>query len=592
MSDGTGAAFPVAGARRTGREIWRISGGHRLAVVAVVAVGVASAAIGLVVPAVIGRLVDRVEEGTADGSTVAWSAAAMAVAAVLGAVGTAVTVVLAGRAYHAILAELRERLVDRAMTLPQGVVERAGTGDLVSRSSDDVAQIADAAPQIIPALTTSGFTIAVTVVGMTVLDGWYGAALVIVLPVYALTVRWYLATAPRIYRDERTAMSARAQQLLESQRGYATVLGLGLAEPRHRRVLDASWSVVTHTLRARTVQNMFFGRLNLAEYLGMAAILLTGFWLIGAGRSTIGAATTATLLFLALFGPINQLLFVVDTLQSVLASLNRMVGVIAIPDPSGSRTALDTRASAEAAPEALAASGHAVHLDGIRFGYDHARPVLDGIGLTIRAGEHVAVVGASGAGKTTLATVVAGIHEPHAGRVRRPRRTVVVTQEAHVFAGTLRENLTLASPHAADADVRAALDATGTAQLVDLLPDGLDTIVGTAGHSLTSAQAQQLALARVLLADPELAIFDEATAEAGSTHAELLDRAAEAALRGRTGIVIAHRLSQAVSCDRVVVMDGGRIIEDGAHADLVAAGGVYARLWAAWEDGAGASGPS
>lgn len=195
------------------------------------------------------------------------------------------------------------------------------------------------------------------------------------------------------------------------------------------------------------------------------------------------------------------------------------------------------------------------------------------------------MVGASGAGKTTLAAVIAGIHPPDAGTVNRPDRTAMITQEAHVFAGTVRENLTLAAPGITDGDIQAALVPIGAAGLLGLLPDGLDTVVGTGGHPLTDAQAQHLALARLVLADPELAILDEATAEAGSTHAGQLDRAAEAVLTGRTGIVIAHRLSQAATCDRIVVMDGGRIVESGTHAELITREGTYARLWRARSTG-------
>ncbi|MGP9602295.1 ABC transporter ATP-binding protein [Brachybacterium sp. AOP42-E1-35] len=581
MTETTGAAsgggLPVAGGRETWQVVWRMSHGHRRKLVAAAVLGIVAATAGLVAPAAIGYLVDGVQDGTADAGTVVWVLAVMIAAAIAGAAGTAVTVVLAARSYHAILAELRERLVERAMSLPQSVVEDAGTGDLVSRSSDDVAQVADAAPQIIPAFTTVVFTILATFAGMAALDLWYGLALIVVLPVYVVTVRWYLRTGPRVYRAERAAMSGRAQQLVESQRGHATIVGFDLTEHRHHRVLDASWKVVAHSLRARTVQNMFFGRLNIAEYLGMAAILLAGFWLIDAGQSTVGAATAAMLLFLRLFGPIGQLLIVVDILQSVLASLARMVGVITTP------TQPDT-APARSAPSQGAPA--TVRIEGVTHRYQQdSSPALHDITLTIDRGQRIAIVGASGAGKSTLAAVIAGIHHPQQGTVARPERTAVITQEVHTFAGTLRDNLTLAAPDADDADVRAALATTRASGLLELLPEGLDTMLGTTGHPLTAAQAQQIALARMVLADPDLAILDEATAEAGSSHANILDQAADAALTGRTGLVIAHRLSQAAACDRILVMADGKIIEDGAHADLLAAGGVYARLWEVWAQG-------
>ncbi|MFI6907253.1 ABC transporter ATP-binding protein [Nonomuraea sp. NPDC050394] len=561
--------LPVANGRETVREVWRLSRGYRLRLAATGLLGIVSTGVDLIVPAAIGFLVDRVQTGTADLATVLAVTAVMALSAVVGAAGTALTIVLATRVYHAVLAALRERLVGHAMTLPQHLVERAGTGDLISRSSDDVTAVADAAPAVIPVLTVTAFTIVVSLGGLAALEWPYAAAFAVVLPVYALAVRWYLRVGPGVYRAERTAMSARAQQILESQRGYATVLGFGLAEQRHRAVMADSWRVARQSLRARTVLSMLNARLNLGECLSLAAVLVVGFVLIGHGASTVGGATTAMLLVLRLLGPVNRLLLVIDTLQSALASLSRMIGVVTIP--SGP-------------PDVPArATNTAVRLDGVSFRYGEDPRVLDDLTLGIPSGQRVAVVGVSGAGKTTLAGVIAGTHLPETGKVTRPARTAMITQEVHVFAGTLRDNLTLAAPGATDRDLRAALEATGAAALLDALPDRLDTLLGVGGHPLTDAQAQRLALARLLLADADLVILDEATAEAGSTDAGQLDRAADAVLAGRTAVVVAHRLSQAATCDRIMVMEHGRVIETGTHAELVDAGGVYAGLWSAWE---------
>lgn len=553
----------------TARELWRLSHGHRARLVTVVTLGIISTAMSLVPPVVIGVLIDRAQDGTATLATVLTITAVMAISSVLGAAGTALTTVVAIRLYQTILARLREQLVARALALPQHVVEQAGTGDLISRSSDDVTAVADAAPAVIGVLTRTVLTIVVSLVGLVALEWPYAAAFVVVLPVYFIAMRWYLRTGPAVYRAERTAMSARAQQIVESQLGYATVLGFGLGEQRHHTVMTASWSVAVQALRARTVQSMLNARLNVAECLSLATVLVTGFVLIHHGSSTVGAATTAMLLVLRLLDPINQLLLVFDTIQSAAASLNRIVGITTIP--------------AADAPSTVTSGS--VRLHDVAFRYGDGPRVLDDITLDIATGEHVAVVGASGAGKTTLAAVIAGIHPPETGTVTRPDRSAVVTQEVHVFAGTLRDNFTLAAPEASEGDIHATLQGTGAAAILDLLPDGLDTLVGTGGHQLTDAQSQQIALARLLLVDPELTILDEATAEAGSTHAGLLDRAAEAALRGRTGLVIAHRLSQAAACDRIIVMDRGRIIETGTHTGLLASGGTYARLWAAWSAG-------
>ncbi len=290
---------------------------------------VVGAALGLVAPWALGRMVDTVIDGNGTGRI--WLLGAAMIGAALAFAGfTALGVILSSRLFEMILARLRERMFTTSLSLPLERVEAAGSGDLVSRATDDVEEVSRAISTVVPALSTSLFTVVLTAVGLTALDWRFLAVLVVALPIYVFAVRWYLRKAPAIYAAERVAMGLRAQQVLGGVHGLRTVHAYDLSPRLADRIGSHSWEVVRWSMRARIVQNRFYGRLNSGQFVVMAGLLVAGYLLVGADALTVGATTTAMLLFLRLFAPIDDLLLVIDELQSALASLARIVGVIEV----------------------------------------------------------------------------------------------------------------------------------------------------------------------------------------------------------------------------------------------------------------------
>lgn len=576
--------LPVATARESAAHLLRLMVRRPVMLGLAVAAFLAASATGLLAPYVLGRLVDRLLDGgpgTGDALTNAfWLIAG---AAVLGGLLTTVSVELLARAVEPALATLRQQVLGRALDLDAARVEASGSGDLLSRVGDDARLVARSVSQFVPMLLASLTTILLTAGGMFTLDWRLGLAGLVTLPFYAHALRWYLPRSAPYYARERVATGERAQALVSALRGLPTLRSFRTEEPAAAEVDARSYDTLRISLDVFHLYGRFGGRTNRTECIGLIAILGVGFLVVDGGGVSVGEVTTAALFFHRLFNPIGLLLFLFNDLQVTSAALTRLVGVAALPAPS-----YDGRAAPSQGPLVLAGVGH--H-------YDEGRPVLSGVDLVVAPGQRVALVGASGAGKTTLAAVAAGVLPPAAGSVRLGgvelatldpavlrRRVGLVSQEVHVFAGTVRENLLLAAVDAAsDAALLDSLRSVSAGGWVAALPDGLDTLVGEDGHPLTPAQAQQLALARVLLVDPAVVVLDEATAEAGSLGARDLDAAADAVTRGRAALVVAHRLSQAQRSDLVLVLDHGVVVESGSHAELVAAGGRYAELWTAWE---------
>ncbi|MBQ0852044.1 ABC transporter ATP-binding protein [Streptomyces sp. BH-SS-21] len=580
--------LPTATQARTRAAVRELVRPHRRLALGGFAMMVVATAVGLLVQPLLGRIVDLVADHRPPGSITQPVVLLVLVALAQGA-ATVLGLALVARLGETVLAQLRERFVEKALRLPLEQVEKAGAGDLTARVTRDVSVVGEAVRSALPELARSLLAIVLTLAAMAALDWRFFLAALVAVPVQASTARWYVRNAVPLYAEQRIATGSQQQQLLDTIAGAGTVRAFRLEEEHTARVTRRSSAAVELTLRGVRLVLNFYNRLHVAEYAGLAAVLVTGFLLVRGGSVSIGTATAAALYFHSLFSPVNQALVLLDDAQSATAALARLVGVADQPSPEP-RLSPEPQPSAGHEPRATDAHG-TVTVTGIDHAYEPGRPVLHGVDLTLRAGERVALVGVSGAGKTTLAKLIAGVHRPTSGSVRvatgdgEPREglpVALVTQETHVFAGPLADDLRLARAGATDDELRTALATVDALDWAGALPDGLDTVVGDGGHRLTSAQVQQLALARLVLADPPVAVLDEATAEAGSTGARLLEQAADRAVEGRTALIVAHRLTQAATADRIVVMDGGRIVENGTHDELCAAAGPYASLWAAW----------
>lgn len=576
----TSPLLPIASSARVRAVIGALLRRHPGRMAAVAALFLAASALGIVMPACLGRIVDAVSSDAGFASIAGW-----VVGAGLGAIGAAVVMLWAVRVLTGLvqdmLAALREDVFASAMSLPVSTVDDGESADLLSRVTGDVDAVAEAGGNVAPTLLSAAFAIAVSVVALTALDPRLALAGLASAPFYVLGTRAFLRRSRVVFREVRVREAARSQAVLDAVAGIETLTAFNEQEPALERVRERAEASIRKQIEGVRVTNRLFRWINGGELVGLAAILGTGFLLQSAGAVTVGAVTTAALLFHRLFGPVGQLIFGLDDIQRATIGLARLVGVI---DLAPSTVASDRRADAAARASEESASSAGIEVRDVTFRYPTTGRGIHDVNLRVERGTTAALVGTSGSGKSTLARVVAGHHPPTSGSVHLASRTSApyyLSQELHHFRGTIADNLRLIAPEASDDEMTAALQAVGAQWAVDAMVRENVEPSEEAVVPLDEGRIQQLAVARAFLADPDIVILDEATADVGLHHREAVEEAIAVLREGRTALLIAHRLQQAVTAEQIVVFADGRATQRGTHEELLATDGLYRDSWLA-----------
>ena len=628
--------LPVADTRTAMRKLLGLIADRKAEFAVVFTLQTALAVVGVVTPTVVGRAVDAVAAGTTSSyirNAIVFIAVVVVIQAILGYAASLRAYVFSQK----ILAVLRERVVRAVTSLPLGTVEAAGSGDMIGRTTHDVDRVSFFVEGAVSRLFMTVLTIAATLVAIFVANPLLGGVVVLTAAPIFFTVRFYVRRGVPAYLAASAISAGMSGVASETVEQSTTADAMRLGRVRAERMDTLIYEYWRNEVYTGWVRMLFIVMNQLVTYLPVVTGLALGGYMIGIGQTTYGTVTAIVLYASQLRYPLWTFSWWADEFQFAMAALARIFGVEeasetgadeesgesggvreagagsvrdtgesgphdtgesgreAREEPSAARVSGAAAGAEAAGPDSSGGIDAALYIEDVHFAYREGQDVLHGVTLDVDGGETVAIVGPSGAGKSTLGRLIAGINAPAAGSVRIGRSEVssmpesalhaavaMVTQEHHVFLGSLAHNMRLAKRDATDEEIRNALEAV-EATWVDDLEDGLETKIGSGGLALTPPQAQQLALARIVLLDPAVLVLDEATSQLNPTEARSLERALGRVLEGRTVVSIAHRLYTAHDADRVAVMIDGRVAEYGSHDELTARGGEYAALWNAWQ---------
>lgn len=572
--------------RRIIRRTWKLLRPHRRGLVAISVLVVLQAGGMVAGPALVRYGIDSGVRPR-DLDALNRAAALFVLAAFLAYVSGRLAIRAVARVGEAFLRELRERVFSHQLALSMEFFDRNRTGTLVARMTADIEALQELVGQGLTMFVVNSLLLSGAVVVMVGMSWQLALVTLLVVPLVAKATSWFRRESNKAYLDLRESIGSNLSTIQEGLAGVRVVQAFNQEDAVVERFHGTNERLFNAHMRTERIAARYFPAIELAQGCSIALVLGLGGYLSARGAVTVGTVAAYVLYLQNLFEPIQQLSQLFNQLQASAASLHKLYGL------------LDERVAVAERPGAvdLPARGRLEVVD-VSFAYGSGPPVLEAVSLVVEPGERVALVGPTGAGKSTLAKLMARSYDPTAGAVRYAgtdlrdatlsslrQRIVVVPQEGFLFSGSIRDNLLIGRPAAGDAEVGQAIDRLGLRGRFDAFPGGLDAEVRERGANLSAGERQLVSLVRAALADPGMIVLDEATSSLDPGTELVVERALERLMEGRTVVVIAHRLSTAARADRVAVVDGGRLVEHGTHADLMARGGAYARLFASWAAG-------